>query len=96
MSEHRCGHGVFDNLRRDWFPCGRRASVEEGGGHWCKQHAPSAVAARKAASSACENARYKAMSWRYAAEAACAGVDDPHPGELAALRAEVARMKERG
>ena len=48
MTEPRCGAHVYRggwDVRR----CSRKGVVKESEQHWCKQHAPSAVAARDAA-----------------------------------------------
>lgn len=53
-SVHEGGRGV------GFYQCSRRPTVTEHGYGWCKQHAPSAVEARRAAS----NAKYEADSAR--------------------------------
>ena len=44
MDSERCGKMVWDNYRP--HQCARKWKVEEDGGKWCKQHAPSAAQAR--------------------------------------------------
>lgn len=43
--ESRCCATVFEGLRR--YGCSRRATVEENGRLYCRQHSPSAVEARR-------------------------------------------------
>ncbi len=99
MSEHRCAKRIWSHGGFNGRACQRPGVIEEDGKHWCHQHAPSAVSERRAKSMEKVNAAIRKESneiaRRIACLAACAGVDDPQPGELAALRAEVARMKER-
>ena len=66
--------------------CLRAAMVERDGRRWCHQHDPAMVAARAARRSAVWQAETARARWERAAIAACAGVDDPQPGELLRLR----------
>lgn len=46
----RCRAQVYEQVSRNFSQCARRASVQEEGLGFCKQHAPSAERARMAAS----------------------------------------------
>lgn len=93
-TSNRCSASVYRDhgLRHD--RCERRGVVEEGGKRWCRQHAPSAVAARNAKANEKFEAIVDANRRRSACFAACEGVDDPQPGELKRLREWYARTED--
>ena len=53
-----CAATVVNNWNR--YPCSRNGVVEEDGKWWCRQHAPSAVKARREKASARYNAKWEA------------------------------------
>lgn len=62
---HDCAGQVFGTYGD--YPCSRRGALEEDGKWWCRTHAPSAVAARRAKSQAkytAERAEIDALSAR--------------------------------
>jgi len=107
VAEHRCSGKVSSGSGWGSHQCSRKASVEEGGKWWCKQHLPSAEKARRETSEARWKAQREADSLRIAAHEAqqahaalcvafCA--DAPpvalKPGGLAELVAQMRRNRQ--
>ena len=71
MAEHKCAAKVCQPHMMHSFPCSRKGIVHENGEWWCKQHAPSSVAARDAKRNAAFNAGQKRRAKLYDRAARC-------------------------
>lgn len=50
--EERCAKQIYQAGSWHTYPCSRKGIIEEDGSLWCKQHAPSSVATRRAETNA--------------------------------------------
>lgn len=88
MSERkRCAKRVYRGSWGSGFPCSNTATVEEDGKWWCRQHAPSFVAARRAKRDAELRQKWAAERAAYERKAAITSA------EHAVIEAAVERVK---
>ena len=79
----KCGKRIYPPGRYYGVPCGKTATYEEAGAHYCKTHHPPTRAAKRAVMNAKWDARFEASHAKSKAAAA----------ELAAMRKDAARHR---
>lgn len=93
--QYTCEEKVFGN-RMDTWMCPRKATKEHEGRHYCWQHDPEYRKAQDAKNQARWDAKWntdtRILTYHRACIAACEGIKNPQPGELAQLR-QVVREK---
>lgn len=95
MIKRACTYRVFTGERSDFggHTCLLNASVQEDGKWWCKTHAPSAMAARRSATTARWDAETRRADARYALKAAERAVLDRVYEFVCTCDAELERLR---